>query len=303
MKLGLCCICETLKESGIKFQTMTRKSFLSNPRETSIEILGKRILNNIEVTDKIIKFCVQREIWHYRLSSSLFPLIPDKTLDLSFGDLPNWKEIENAMKLAGDFANNFGISLSCHPDQFNVLASYSSDVVDKTIRELNFQSWVLDKFQQPQSLECPMCLHVALSPRDELPEDFAKRFLENLGKCHLGVRTRIVLENEDSGFWNAANLLKYFSEMTLVFDNLHFEINNPDGDSPQSIIDRFKATWGDDCPVFHFSEGTEAKPRSHTDYASDVPQYVLDNWECVWEVELKGKEKAIFKIMEITDSA
>jgi hypothetical protein len=48
----------------------------------------------------------------------------------------------------------------------------------------------------------------------------------------------------------------------------------------------------------HWSEGTADKPRSHTEFASHVPQAVSENVDCVWEFELKGKDKAILKVFQ-----
>ena len=46
----------------------------------------------------------------------------------------------------------------------------------------------------------------------------------------------------------------------------------------------------------HWSEGIN-NTKSHTDYASHVPSIVSDNLDCIWEVELKAKDKSIVKIL------
>jgi hypothetical protein len=47
----------------------------------------------------------------------------------------------------------------------------------------------------------------------------------------------------------------------------------------------------------HWSEGTAEKPRSHAQFASFIPEVIAKNLDCVWEFELKGKDKAILKIL------
>ena len=59
MRLGLCCISLKLKDQGFGHQTMTYKRFSSLPREEALEILGDRIQNNLEVTNKTIQFCAE----------------------------------------------------------------------------------------------------------------------------------------------------------------------------------------------------------------------------------------------------
>ena len=75
MKYGLCCISLNLQETDnpVKFQTMTFKRFSSLPREKALSTLGDRILNNMIVTNEIIKHC-HKHNFTYRISSDLFPL-------------------------------------------------------------------------------------------------------------------------------------------------------------------------------------------------------------------------------------
>ena len=94
-KLGLCCISLKLKEQGFGHQTMTYKRFNSLPREEALEILGDRIQNNLEVTNKTIQFCAENN-YVYRVSSDIFPLITYDEANVSLEDLPNYDEIQDA---------------------------------------------------------------------------------------------------------------------------------------------------------------------------------------------------------------
>lgn len=295
MKLGLVCISELLKDKKIAFQTMTRKRFNTLNRDTAIADLSKKILHNAKVTGQVIVHCASNSISHYRVSSALFPLITDSTLNLSYSDLPDFVAICDALKYAGDYARKVGVTLSSHPDQFNVLGSYSDDTVARTINELNHQAWVLDTMGCPQDFSAPMCLHVNRAPdlNKETITDYRKRFIDNFAKCDAGVRNRLVLENEDSGYWSCANLYALFgSSFPLVFDNHH----NDCLPSNECYVERFKHTWGSFTPVFHLSEGI-CGTRSHSDYITTIPTCVLDNLDCIWEVEVKAKDRCIIKLL------
>ena len=263
MILGLTCISEELKDKDKKkfsFRTMTRKRFNDLDRDEAIKQLSDRILHNAITTRYIINYCSLNNILHYRLSSALFPLITDDQTDVSLEDLPDLTKIKEELSFAGKIAEKFDISIGSHPDQFNVLASTNRDAVARTINELNF-----------------------------------------------------TIENEDKGFFNVDNCIKFSEYLFAVhgvnipvcYDNLH-DFCNPSEDHNVSFqAERCAYTWvnqgsGDNdflAPVFHWSEGTPEKPRSHAEYFAlgNIPPHIAidPNKEAKWECEVKGKDKAI----------
>jgi UV DNA damage endonuclease len=300
LRLGLVCISEVLKKNcNVSFKTMTRKSFSSMPRNKALDTLGFRILHNTVVVNKILQHLSTVGIYHYRLSSSMFPLITDSTLEIDLNTLPNIDAIRSNLKTAGALARHLGISVSCHPDQFNVLASYNPIVVERTIIELNHQSDVLDMMGFSQDLGSPMCLHLNCSPKFKVEDIFQyrQRFINNLERCNPGVQARLVLENEDKGFWNCDNLHTWFGDVrALVYDNLHDECNRSEL-PPDVYAHYFSLTWGRACPVFHWSEGVR-KTAKHAKRASHLPDVIKQYADCIWEVELKDKDYAILDILE-----
>ena len=301
MKLGLVCISEILKkkDKSLAFKTMTRKRFLELGRDVALVELSSRILHNCKLTKQIILHCAANKISHYRISSCIAPLITDATLNISYDDLPDMQAIASALQDAGTTAQTCGVSVSSHPDQFNVLTSYSADVVDRSIKELNHQAYMLDLMGLPQDYSAPMCLHLNLSPdfKRETLASYIDRFVSGLFSCSPSVQNRLVLENEHGGYWNCKNLYESFGELVpLVFDNLHNDINQSSW-TAQQCFDAFHLTWGRYTPVFHWSEGLPDKPRSHAEFASHVPAVVSMNNDCVWEFELKGKDLAILQVL------
>ena len=302
MKLGLVCISEILKkkDKSLSFKTMTRKRFLELDRQSALKELSSRILHNCELTKQIILHCSANGISHYRISSCLVPLVTDDTLNISYDDLPDMGAIASALLEAGSTAQTCGVSVSSHPDQFNVLTSYNQNVIDRSIKELNHQAYILDLMGLPQNYSAPMCLHLNLSPdfKRETLSSYVDRFVASLASCSQSVRNRLILENEDKGFWNCKNLYESFGKLIpLVYDNLHCACNSSDMDQP-ALLNLFKSTWGAYTPVMHWSEGLPDKPRSHAEFASHIPAVVSMNKDCVWEFELKGKDEAILQILK-----
>jgi UV DNA damage endonuclease len=329
IKLGLTCISEQLKELDKKkysFQTMTRKRFNDlcerDGREETVKELSERIYNNIIVTQSIIVHCIKKGIAHYRLSSSLFPLLTDPTLGLSLEELPNIGHIKRELAWIKSLAGN-DLSIGSHPDQFVVLASQNNDAVKNSINELNFQSRIFDMIGLPQDHSAPMNLHINCSPKNihgkadgdyftKLVEEVADRFFENLMCCDEGVINRLTVEVEDKGHWSVANILlfnqvmnnKYDLNIPICYDQLH-DLCNPSG--AQMYADKYttiqdharlcKATWPDGItPVFHWSEGKPEKPRAHADYVADG-NYPVDVG-VIWEIECKAKDRAIARLKE-----
>jgi len=324
--LGLTCISEQLKEKDktkYSFRTMTRKRFNDlterDGRDEAVKELSIRIIHNIHVTRYILRHCAFNNIKHYRLSSNLFPLLTDRTLQISYDELPNRAMIDDQLNFAGQIAQKYNISIGSHPDQFNVLASTDREKVDRTINELNFQASILDKLGLPQDHTAPMNIHINYTPQaDEALEVVATRFFRNLSMCDKGVYNRLTIENEDKGFFNVDNCIK-FSEylfetfganIPVCYDNLH-DFCNPSEDRNVSFqAERCAYTWvnqgsGDNnflAPVFHWSEGTPQKPRAHADYFAlgNLPPIIAiePNKEVKWECEVKQKDKAIKLLRE-----
>ena len=324
--LGLTCISEELKDKDkakYSFRTMTRKRFndLCNTegRDEAIFQLSERILHNVTVTQYIVNHCHASNIRHYRLSSALFPLLTDSTLEISMEELPHKARIKQELRFIGLIALTFRISIGSHPDQFNVLASPDREKVNRTVNELNFQAGILDMIGLPQDHTAPMNIHINYTPKvDENLEIVATRFFRNLSMCDKGVYNRLTIENEDKGFFNVDNCIK-FSEylftafginIPVCYDNLH-DFCNPSEDRNVSFqAERCAHTWinqgsGENdfiAPVFHWSEGRPEKPRAHADYfalGNFPPHVAIDPDNPVkWECEVKYKDKAIRLLRE-----
>jgi len=327
---GLVCISEKLKKQDktLAFKAMTRKSFLhwrekhsDGKNNFSAEtLLEQRILHNLKITSKILKHCAINDIFHYRLSSKLFPLITDTTLNLSIEQFDNYSQIKEELQQIGKIAKEHGITISIHPDQFNVLASKRSDVVQKTIRELNFHAKIMDIIGLPQSYAAPINIHPSVTIHksketeetdDEGLREIVDKFYEGFKQCDEGVRERLVVENEDKGCWNCANLFMYFHNycgtkhghfFPLTYDNLH-DYCNPSSFQEERVtqeqnVQAFAGTWKKDVPVFHYSWGNDDS-RTHADFAAEnIPDYDM---EITWECELKQKDYAIEQLQNWKD--
>ena len=296
---GLCCISLSLQECDppVKFNTMTFKRFSSLPRSEALEILGDRILNNLQTTNETIKFCGENN-WVYRVSSDLFPLVTYDEANVSLEDLPNHDLIQDEFDNIEQTIKDTGVRVSAHPSEYNSLASLSDKVVEKTITELNFYSSFFDRIGLPADHRAPMNFHI--HSNNGTREEIAQRFYNNFKKLDENCQKRITIECDDKiNCWSVKQLTDIFHPITnipICFDYLHHKCH-PDNLSEQEAINRCYNTWNT-RPLFHYSESREGNnPRAHAEYAIGVINtYGL---EFDLDFELKAKCLAIKKYQEL----
>jgi len=252
----------------------------------------------MNVTNATIQYCAENN-FVYRLSSDLFPLITYDEANIELEDLPNYDEIEDSFDIIEETIKNTGVRISCHPSEYNVLASENTKAVEKTITELNFYSSFMDRIGCPADYRSPMNLHI--HNKNGTYDDIISRFTSNFNLLDTNCRSRLVIENDDKvNCWNVKELISEFFPKTnvpITFDYLH-NACNPCDLSEEEAIRACYATWGDYRPLFHYSESRPGNnPRAHADYAEKP---LLDyGLEFDIDMELKMKDKAILKYREV----
>lgn len=296
---GLCCISLSLQERDppVKFQTITFKRFSSLPRSEALEILGSRILNNLQTTNETIRFCGENN-WVYRVSSDIFPLITYDEANISLEDLPQHDDIQDEFDNIERTIKETNVRVSAHPSEFNSLSSLSERVVEKTIVELNFYSSFFDRIGLPANTNSPMNLHV--HNNNGTREEIAHRFYNNFKKLDENCQARLTIENDDKlNCWSVKELVNIFHPIThipICFDYLHHKCHSNNTNEVEAINMCYD-TW-QTRPLFHYSESREGNnPRAHADYAIEpINTYGL---EFDLDFELKGKCLAINKYTEL----
>jgi UV DNA damage endonuclease len=273
---------------------MTYKSFSSKERSESLEKLSGIIINNFSVVEKIIKHCTANNIKGYRLSSDLCPVIKHPDLMLELEDLPNYKLIETEINNVSAAIIRTNIRVSAHPSEYITLTSDDPIKINHSIVDLEFHAEIFERLNLSKSYYNPLNIHVR---KEGNPEELSKTFIDNYNKLSSNVKSRLVLENNDTGnTWTVANLKKYFFEsygIPVTFDNLHHEMLNHGVSHKDAFYDAF-STWN--CsPIFHYSEGKNGT-RAHKDMPDNLP--INYNEDVLFDVELKNKDYAILDILK-----
>jgi UV DNA damage endonuclease len=273
---------------------MTYKSFSSKDKTESLEKLSEIIINNFSVTGKIINHCASNNIKGYRLSSDLCPVIKHPSVMLELEDLPNYKLIEEEINNVSAAIKNTGIRASAHPSEYITLTSEDPIKVNHSLVDLEFHAEIFERLNLSKSYYNPLNIHVR---KEGDPEELSKTFIDNYNKLSSNVKSRLVLENNDTGkTWTVEILKKYFYDtynIPVTFDNLHHSMLNNNMSHEDAFFLAY-STWN--CtPIFHYSEGKNGT-RAHRDMAEDLP--VNYNKDVLFDVELKSKDYAILDILK-----
>jgi UV DNA damage endonuclease len=282
---------------------MTYKRFSSLPKAEAMKILSDLIINNIKTTNEILIECNHRG-WAYRFSSSMFPLLTYDKADIRLEDFPNYKDIDFLLKETRIILKNNPVPCSMHPDQFCSITSDRPDVIENSIRELEFHGKFLDMIGLPRNYNCPINIHLSSIPKTKTVEQVVDQVGDVLSRLSESVRSRLVFENNDkpNSFWNSENLYHWIYErygVPITLDELHWKCFPDTHWSYEESFWKCLSTWKDCTPRFHYSESkSEKQIRSHADYPTKKPlTFGVDN--IIFDVELKMKDEAIKKIEKI----
>ena len=294
MNLSLCCISNILAEQGHKFRTMTFKSFSSKSREESLEKLSGIIINNFNTAEKIVRHCKENNIQGYRLSSDLCPVIKHPDVMLALEDLPNYNEINESIKDLSLAIKETEIRVSAHPSEYITLTSDDDIKINHSIVDLELHAEIFDRLELSKSYYNPLNIHIR---KEGDAKDLSQTFMRNYNKLSESVKSRLVLENNDTGnTWTVKNLKKYIYNdygIPVTFDNLHHEMLNHDVSHYDAFFEAY-STWN--CtPIFHYSEGKNGT-RAHSDMAANLPENY--DKDVLFDVELKSKDYAILDILK-----
>ncbi len=294
LQLSLCCISSILQAEGFKFRTMTYKSFSSKSRDESLEKLSGIIINNFFVTEKIIRHCAANEIEGYRISSDLCPVIKHPDVMMMLEDLPNYNLIEREIKNVSLAIEETGIRVSAHPSEYITLTSDDDIKIKHSLIDLELHGEIFDKLNLSQSYYNPLNIHIR---KEGDVKELSNIFMKNFERLSDSVKSRLVLENNDTGnTWDVATLKNYFYEpygIPVTFDNLHHKMLNKGVSEYDAFLNAYE-TWNDIIPIFHYSEGKDGG-RAHKDMADNLPENF--GKKILFDVELKNKDIAILDIL------
>jgi UV DNA damage endonuclease len=137
MRFGLCCL---FNNESVSFRTTTAKTLSTLGRDEQLWKLSGICRHNAGSLLGAVEACQRLGIGAFRIMSPLFPRMTHPVVGYRLDDLPDGPEIRDLLENVMRFARRNDIRLSFHPDQFVVLSSPYSAVVENSIVELDYQA-------------------------------------------------------------------------------------------------------------------------------------------------------------------
>jgi UV DNA damage endonuclease len=292
IRLGLCCL---FRDEPIRFRTTTATAVSRMKRPDALAKLSGLCLANADALLLALRYCADHGIGCFRVNSQILPLKTHPTCGYEIAELPDGDEIVRRFKACGRFAKSHSLRTCFHPDQFVVLNSPRPEVVESSIRELEYQATVAAWIGADV-----INIHAGGAYGDK--QKALAVFVGNLGRLSAKVRTRLTVENDDRIF-TPADLLPVCraTRIPLVYD-VHHHRCNPDGMSIEQATRKAARTWNRE-PLFHLSSPIEGwggpNPMRHHDFidVADFPACWRRKTITV-EVEAKAKEVAVAKLRD-----
>jgi UV DNA damage endonuclease len=290
IRWGLCCL---VVDAPIAFRSATHAYVWRQPASERAAYLNDIALWNADALREVLEYCRTLDIRAFRITSQLFPLATHPLSGYGLDALPDAPEIRRRLAAARRVADEGGIRLSFHPDQFVVLNSARSEVVTSAIGELEWQAEIAELLGADV-----ICLHGGSTAGGM--DDAVGRLVEGIERLSPRARSRLALENDDRCFTTVDVLAACLATgVPLVLDAHHHRVL-PGGLSLEEATDWALATWGDREPYFHLSSPRAGwgggDPRPHADLIDpdDVPAYWMElGIPLTVDIEAKAKERAV----------
>ena len=293
MRLGYACINMTLQQAGgiTTNRSMRQKTY----NERGLPYCSELALQNVKDLVNIIKWNNEMGIKQFRMSSDIFPWMSYYQLD----ELPDYEEISDYLYMAGDEASGKQ-RLTFHPGHFNVLGSPNPVVVNKTIKELNQHSEIMNIMGLSRTHYNKINIHIGGAYGDK--QATLDRWINNYHKLNFSTQERLTVENDDkASMYSVKDLYEGIYKkisVPIVFDFYHHKFCTG-GLSEQEALELALSTWPKGItPCTHYSESRRKehldesiRAQAHSDLIyNKIPTYGHE-FDCV--VEAKHKELAI----------
>jgi UV DNA damage endonuclease len=253
------------------------------------ERLKGLVRENVADLRAILRWNAEHGVGLFRMGQSLIPFA-------SHPAFPYDWEVEHGddLREAGELARDLGIRLSMHPGQYINPGSPRSEVVERSLWELEYVASVFDLLGNRDSVAV---LHMGGAYADRAGS--AARFVEALrGKSR--ILRYLALEN-DERVWTVAEVVETSSLLGIpaIMDAFHHGLN-PGDLTLERALDAALPTWETRGvrPKLHLSsQDPDKRPGAHAPFVDDRDWQALlaalGGRDADVMVEAKSKERAL----------
>ncbi len=292
MRLGLCC---KFSQEPIRFRTITAKYLSGFSRPWQLQKLSDLCIENALSLSSAIRYCAQNNIGCFRVNSRFFPLATHPDFGYAIKDLPDRHRLLLILNTCHKEAESCNVRLSFHPDQFVLLSSQDDVLVQRSLRELEYQAEVSRLIGADV-----INIHAGGAYGDKALT--LQRMDKVIKKLSRHLRSLLTLENDDR-IYTPVDLIPFCNVhgIPFVYDVHHHRCLPDTLTIPEATRLALK-TWNRE-PLFHISSpkyGWKNKRlRWHHDSIDirDFPREWI-SLNITVEVEAKAKELAVKKLYQ-----
>lgn len=235
-------------------QTTTVAWLNRQSKDTAVSKLWDIVKHNIEATKKLVKHIggLEEGLRMVRLSSEILPMFTHEDWAWFYKSPEFLAYAERHFATIGEIARNNNVRLSFHPGQFCCIVSENTDIVDRSIEDLEYHTSMV-KWMGFGSKKLEFKINVHLSGRRGV-----LGFDDAWNKMSTELRNCITLENDEyqSGI---DDLLVLKDKVGIVLDIHHHWIHTK-GEYISSMDDKIKHiidSWQGVRPTIHYSVSRE----------------------------------------------
>ncbi|HHD2752429.1 TPA: UV DNA damage repair endonuclease UvsE [Clostridium perfringens] len=229
-------------------------------KDFSYHNLFSVIDKNLNDLYKILEWNLKNDIFLFRISSDIIPLGSHEINKF------NWqKEFKTQLNTIGKFIKKHNIRVSMHPGQYTVINSPKEDVLEKSLRDIEYHCAFLDSLDLDYKNKIILHIGGVYGDKPLAKENFIKGF----NKLSSSSKKRLVIENDEKNF-SLDDVLEITNKINIpvIFDNLH---NICFGDNSYTLKEIYSLvinTWNKDLDgniKVHYSEQDMLKKKgSHS---------------------------------------
>lgn len=286
MKIGYAC-------QNILLSANTNNTFrLTSYSESKIKITIEKNFNDLF---EILDYNIKNKILFFRIGSSFIPFASHPVSKFDWE-----REFEVDFIKASKIIKENKIRISMHPGQFVVLNSKRKEVLESSIREIEYHAKFLDLLNLDNTAKIQIHVGFPQGNKENAKIDFVKNFL----KLSDSAKKRIVIEN-DEYYFDIDDCLEISNKLKIpiVFDTFHYSILNK-GKPLREVFDIVSKTWKekDGLPMVDYSSqdpnGRLGKHCSHInidDFRKTISELSGNEFDLM--LEIKDKEKSAIQVI------
>jgi UV DNA damage endonuclease len=288
MKIGYPCI-----NRGIGCSTNSTFRLASYAEE----LLIQKVENNLKCLYKILQYNVQNGFYFFRISSDLVPFASHPVCTFDWAN-----HFRGELRKVGEFIAEHGIRISMHPDQFVIINALKDDVVERSIKELEYHCTLLDKMGLDSTAKIQIHLGGVYGDKDSAMD----RFISTYNSLSKPLKSRLVIENDDRSY-SLEDCLSVYEKIgiPIIFDAFHHQCLN-NGETVRQGLELSARTWSesDGIPMVDYSSqqkgqrcGSHAKTLNPAKFKGFLQEIRGLDFDVM--LEIKDKENSAFKALEI----